>query len=46
MEEAFFGCFEPRLHLDHVLVGMRDKFNRLKDAQRAYLKTTYKLDTM
>lgn len=46
MEEAFFGCFEPRLHLDHVLVEMREKFNRLKDAQRVYLRTAYKLDTM
>jgi hypothetical protein len=46
MEEAFFGCFEPRLKLDHVLVEMRERFSRMKEEQRVYLKTTYKLDTV
>ena len=46
MEEVFYACFEPRLTLDHELVSMRQKFIKLKEEQRHYLKTTYKVEDM
>jgi len=46
MEEAFFGCFETRLNLDHGLVKMRNDFNLIKEEQRNYLGKTYKLHTI
>ena len=43
MEEAFFGCFEARLHLGNELVRMRSGFQQLRDQQTRHLWDTYQL---
>ncbi|MBZ5645241.1 MAG: hypothetical protein LAO19_20980 [Acidobacteriia bacterium] len=43
MEKAFHSIFEPRLKLDAVLDGMRDRFNQKRQSQIEYLQKTYKL---
>jgi hypothetical protein len=46
MESVFFCCFEPRLHLDHVLVEMRRRFAQQKEQQRQYLRSRYSFETV
>ncbi len=43
MEETFFGCYETRLNLDYELVRMRTNFVSMKEHQKAFLKTKYKI---
>jgi hypothetical protein len=43
MERTFFGDYEDRLKLDHILVGMRDKFEKHKEQVRESFKVRYKL---
>jgi len=45
MEETFFGCYGTRLNLDYELVNMRTKFNAMKEQQRHFLRTKYKIGT-
>jgi hypothetical protein len=41
MEQTFFGDYEGRLKLDHILVGMRCEFQSYKEHVREYLKVRY-----
>jgi hypothetical protein len=43
MEETFWGCFQTRLNLDNELLRMRGNFHKLKEEQKAFLKTTYNI---
>jgi len=44
MERTFFKGYEGRLKLDHVLVQMREEFDRYKEEVREYLKIRYKVE--
>jgi hypothetical protein len=41
MEQTFFGDYQARLTLDHVLVQMRGEFERYKEQLREVLKVRY-----
>lgn len=44
MENTFYGDYEDRLKLDHVLVDMRTRFERYKQYVRELLKVRYKIE--
>jgi len=43
VEETFFGCYETRLNLDYELVKTRTRFAAMKEQQKDFLKTKYKI---
>ncbi|MGA2324734.1 MAG: hypothetical protein ABSH05_00460 [Bryobacteraceae bacterium] len=43
MERIFYGDYEDRLRLDHILVGMRGEFERFKEQVREHLKVRYEV---
>jgi len=43
MEETFFGCYETGLNLDYELVKLRPRFAAMKEQQKSFLKTKYKI---
>jgi hypothetical protein len=44
MEQTFFNDYRDRMKLDHVLVQMRDQFERYKEHVRKYLKIRYEVE--